>query len=93
MVSSCTRVEESVVVKTPLALVVPETARKLLLEPLPDSVTAVPATGLLWASSTVTVSVLVEVPLAVTVAGLATMLDLVAEAQRPQANGRSAPGL
>ncbi len=67
------------VVNTPLALVVPEMAPKLLLDPLPDSVTAVPATALPLASFTVTVRVVVEVPSAVTVGELATMLEVAAE--------------
>src|SRR5258708_27903386 len=79
MFSFGTSVEASVVGNTPLALVVPEIAPKLLLEPLPDSVTAVPATELPWASSTVTVSRVVETPSAVTVGKLATMLEVVAE--------------
>ena len=79
MVSVCASVEASVVVNTPLALVVPETVPKLLLDPLADSVTAVPATALPLASFTVTVSVVVEVPSAVTVGELATMLEVVAE--------------
>ena len=78
MVSFCTTVEASVVVNTPLALVVPETAPNVLLDPLADSVTVVPAMGLPLASFTVTVSVVVEVPSAVTVAELAAMLDIVA---------------
>ena len=58
---------------------VPEIAPKLFAVPLPDSVTAVPATALPWASSTVTVSVVVETPSAVTDPGLATRVEVVAE--------------
>ena len=47
--------------------------------PLADSVTAVPATALPLASSTVTVSAVVDVPFAVTEPGLVTMVDLVAD--------------
>ena len=79
MVSVCASVEASVVVNTPLASVVPEMAPKLLLDPLADSVTAVPATALPLASFTVTVSVVVEVPFAVTVDELATRLEVAAE--------------
>ena len=79
MVSVCASVEASVIVNTPLALVVPETAPNVLLDPLADSVTVVPAMGLPLASFTVTVSVVVEVPSAVTVAELAAMLEVVAD--------------
>src|SRR6185312_678585 len=79
MVSLCASVEARAVVNTPLALVVPEMVPNELFEPLPDSVTAVSVTGLPLASLTVTVSVVVDLPSAVTVGELATMLEVVAE--------------
>ena len=79
MVSVCASVEASVVVNTPFASVVPEMVPKLLFEPLPDSVTAAFGTRLPSASSTVTVSVVAETPSAVTEAGLATRVEVVAE--------------
>jgi hypothetical protein len=48
----------------------------VLSPPLADSVTAVPATGLPLACSTVTVSVVADVSLAATVVGFATMVDI-----------------
>src|SRR5580704_6104028 len=79
MVSVCATVDASVAVNTPLALVVPVIGANVLPDPLADSVTAVPATALPLASSTVTVSAAVDVPLAVTEPGLAMMVDLVAD--------------
>lgn len=72
-------VDESVVVNTPCALVVPEVAPKTSPAPLLDSVTSVPPTALPWASSTVTVSVVVDTPSAVTDPGLATKVEVAAE--------------
>jgi len=79
-VSVCATVDASVAVNTPLALVVPVIGVNVLPDPLADSVTAVPATALPLASSTVTVRVVSDVPFAVTDAGLATMVDVVDEA-------------
>ena len=79
MVSVCATVEASVVVNTPCALVMPEIVPKLLPVPLPDSVTAVFGTRLPWASSTVTVSVVVDIPSAVTDPGVATRVEVVAD--------------
>ena len=79
MVSVCANVDASVVVNTPLALVVPEMVPKLFAVPLPDSVTAVSAIALPWASSTVTVSVVVDTPSAVTDPGVATSVEVAAE--------------
>ena len=53
--------------------------RRLLPAPLPDSVTAAFETRLPWASSTVTVSVVVDTPSAVTDPGLATSVEVVAD--------------
>src|SRR5580692_4116966 len=77
-VSVCATVDASVAVNTPEALVVPVTGANVLPVPVADRVTAVPATELPLASSTVTVSAVVDAPFAVTDPGLATMLDLVA---------------
>ena len=67
------------VVNTPFALVVPEIVPKLFAVPLPASVTAAFETRLPWASSTVTVRVVVETPSAVTDPGVATRVEVVAE--------------
>ena len=64
---------------TPCALVVPEVWPKPSPAPLPDSVTAAFGTRLPWASSTVTVSVVVDTPSAVTDPGLATRVEVVAD--------------
>ena len=66
-------------VNTPEELVVPVIGAKVLPEPVADSVTAVPATALPLASSTVTVRAVVDVPFAVTDPGDATMVDLLAD--------------
>src|SRR4029077_20030472 len=79
MVSVWATVEASVVVNTPCALVVPEIVPKLFAVPLPDSVTAAFETRLPWASSTVTVRVVVATPSAVTDPGEATRVEVVAE--------------
>src|SRR5580700_9188312 len=77
-VSVCATVDASVAVNTPEALVVPVIGANVLPDPLADSVTVDPATALPLASSTVTVSAVDDVPLAVAEPGLATMVDLVA---------------
>jgi hypothetical protein len=69
-------VDASVALKTPAALVVPETGEKALALPVALSVTAWLPTGLLWASSTVTVSEVVLVPSAVTEVGAAAREDV-----------------
>ena len=79
MVSVWARVEASVVVNTPSALVTPEMLPKLLSAPEADSVTAVFASRLPLASSTVTVSVVVAVPFAATEPGLATRVEVAAD--------------
>ena len=79
IVSVCAKVEARVVVNTPLALVVPLIVPNVLSEPLADSVTAV-------FGDRIAIGVLdrhrqrggCEVPSAVTVAGLATSVDVVA---------------
>src|SRR5205814_1416116 len=75
-VSAC--VEAIVPVVTPLALVRPGWTNVLLL-PLEARLAAAPGSALLWASTTVTVTVETAVPLATTlVVGLADALDSVA---------------
>ena len=54
-------------------------APKMLPLPLADGVTAVPANGLPSASSTVTVSVVCDVPSAMTVVSLATSEEVAAD--------------
>lgn len=77
--------DASVVLYTPDALVVPVALPKVLLEPVLLNATDWLATGLLNASSTVTVSVVVLVPLAFTVFGLAVSV-VVADAGGPATN-------
>ena len=79
MVSVWARVEASVVMNTPSALVTPEMLPKLLSVPEADSVTAVFTSKLPLASSTVTVSVVVAVPFAATEPGLATRVEVAAD--------------
>ena len=78
-VSIAATVDFSVVANTPAALVTPDTAPNTSPELLLDSITAVFGTALPCASFTVTVSVAAVTPSAVRDAGLATMLDFVAE--------------
>lgn len=71
-------VDASVVLNTPAPLVDPDVCAKMLLDPELLNDTAWPGTGLPCASTTVRVMVLVLVPLAVTLAGLATMVVVAA---------------
>jgi hypothetical protein len=76
MVLACATVDVMVAVNTPDALVVPLTGLTVLPEPLLARLTACPLTALPWASSTVTVKVVVLVPFAVTELGLAVTDDV-----------------
>jgi hypothetical protein len=78
-------VDAKVVLYTPAGLVLPDALPKMLLEPVLLSVTLWFGTGLPSPSSTVMVSVVVFVSLAVTVVGLAVNV-VVAEAGAPGTN-------
>jgi hypothetical protein len=72
-------VEETAKVTFPVALEVPEAAPIVVLAGVEARLTVLPATGLPSTSIRVTVMVLVAVPFAVTLAGLAATLELLGE--------------
>lgn len=78
-VSACAVAEDNLAVNTPELLVVPEVGEKTLLLPLAAKLTGSFTTGLPWASFTVSVNVVVLLPSARRLVGLAVKVVVALE--------------